>query len=113
MKVGCHSEIDCCSKNQSLKNLKPTVEFLKIIAEENRLKILCILLKHGEQCVCNIWQYLELPQNLTSHHLKALKDFGLLKSRKEGLNVFYSVDYQFMKKYKELLDCMLTKKDNK
>ena len=104
-------KLDCCSKKQIFDDLTLTVEFLKIIAEENRLKILCVLLKRGEQCVCDIWQLLLLPQNLTSHHLKALKDFGLLKSRKEGLNVFYSVDCQFMKKHKVLLDRMLTKKE--
>jgi DNA-binding transcriptional ArsR family regulator len=97
----------CCFDKQSHDRLKRVIDFLKIIAEENRIKILCMLLNEGEMCVCTIWTYLEAPQNLTSHHLKVLKDFGLLKARKEGLNIFYSVNHQEIKKYKELLNCLL------
>lgn len=104
-------KLDCCTKKQLVDEFKLTVEFLKIMAEENRLKILCILLNHGEKCVCEIWQYLALPQNLTSHHLKVLKDFGLLTSRKEGLNVLYSIDHCSIAKYQKLLHCVLTKKE--
>ena len=73
---------------KSVQKMSETAGFLKVVAEENRLKILYIL-KDGEKCVCEIWQYLDLPQNLTSHHLKILKDFGLIISRKDGLKVFY------------------------
>lgn len=88
----------CCSNKEFTVELKKTVDFLKIIAGENRLKILC-LLKAGEKCVCEIWQFLDLPQNLTSHHLKALKDFGLVDDRKEGLKVYYSINKQAMTKF--------------
>lgn len=97
----------CCTSKRACDDLKLAAEFLRIIAEENRLKILCILLTQGEKCVCEIWQYLSLPQNLTSHHLKVLRDFGLLESRKEGLNVFYSVNHKFVLKNKQLLDRIL------
>lgn len=92
----------CCKNKQSTDELLKAVEFLKIVAEENRLKILCIL-RNGEKCVCDIWQYLELPQNLTSHHLKVLKDFNLIESRKEGLKVFYSINKKAMSNYSKLL----------
>ena len=101
----------CCTDKHFHKELALTIDFLKVIAEENRLKILCILLKHGEKCVCEIWQDLALAQNLTSHHLKVLKNFGLLRARKEGLNVFYSIDYTLIKKYKKQLDHVLGESD--
>lgn len=82
------------------------VEFLKIVAEENRLKILC-LLGDGEKCVCEIWQYLGLPQNLVSHHLKVLKDFKLISSRKEGLRVFYRLNQKIVREYLSLLKDVL------
>lgn len=63
---------------------------LKVISDENRLRILC-LLNAGERCVCEIWPELDIPQNLASHHLKMLKTVGLITSRKDGLRVFYSV----------------------
>lgn len=98
---------NCCTDSSTDNQLHDAVDFLKIIAEENRLKILCILL-HNERCVCDIWQYLNIPQNLTSHHLKVLKDFGLITSRKEGLNVFYSINNANLTKSKKLLDEFLT-----
>lgn len=87
-------------------SLAKVVEFLKIVAEENRLKILCAL-SDDEKCVCEIWQDLELPQNLVSHHLKVLKDFNLISSRKEGLNVFYRVNKKVIKEYLSLLKDVL------
>lgn len=85
------------------------MNFLKIISEENRLKIVCILY-YGEKCVCEIWQYLKLPQNLVSHHLKILKDFGLISSKKEGLKVFYKLNKKVVKKYIKLINKFLNPK---
>lgn len=107
------TEIDmkkmCCGDKSINTQLNSTVEFLKIIAEENRLKILCILI-NNEQCVFDIWQYLNIPQNLASHHLKVLKDFGLITSRKVGLNVFYTLNKDNFELSKKLLDEFLVSK---
>jgi len=91
-----------CCKNKSEANIKQAAEFLKIISETNRLKIICVL-RDGEKCVCEIWQFLNLPQNLVSHHLKALKKFGLIQSKKEGTKVIYSLKSKNIKKYISLL----------
>lgn len=96
----------CCKNKKSAEELSKTVEFLKIISEENRLKIICML-KDGEKCVCEIWQHLRLPQNLASHHLKVLKDFDLLNSRKDGLNIFYSINQKVLSDYSKLLNRFL------
>ena len=88
---------------KSIAEISQAAEFLKVIGEENRLKILCFL-KKDEKCVCDIWQYLNLPQNLTSHHLKVLKDFELVSSRQEGLKVIYSINKKVVKRYSELLN---------
>ena len=87
-------------------NLSQTAEFLKIISEKNRLKILC-LLKDGEKCVCDIWRCLELPQNLVSHHLRVLKDLNLISSKKVGLKVFYKLNKKVAEKYVKLLNKFL------
>ena len=102
-------EKPCFTDTSVDKELAHAVEFLKIIAEENRLKIICILL-NNEQCVCDIWQYLDIPQNLASHHLKVLKDFGLISARKEGLNVFYSINKDHLTKFKKIVDDFLSAK---
>jgi len=93
---------NCCKTKKSKSNLNRVVDFLKIISEENRLKILCILRKQ-EKCVCEIWQFLDLPQNLISHHLKVLKDSGLIDSRKEGTKVFYLLNHKNIEKFTSLL----------
>jgi ArsR family transcriptional regulator, arsenate/arsenite/antimonite-responsive transcriptional repressor len=84
-------------------------DFLRIISEENRLKIICFLQKNDERCVCEIQEFLALPQNLISHHLKVLRDFSLLNHRKDGLKVYYSINHEELTKYKEILNKTLTK----
>lgn len=80
-----------CSLNSSLLNdISNLSSLLSLIGEKNRLKILCILRK-GEHCVCEIENHVKLSQSLSSHHLKDLKDSGIIKSRKKQLWVYYSL----------------------
>jgi len=97
-------KLDCDFNNKS--DLKDVAGFLKIISEENRLKILCIL-KKEEVCVCVILKKLNIAQNLVSHHLKVLKDFELIKSRKEGQRVYYSINKKEVNEYNSLLNKIL------
>ena len=85
-----------CKTNQSTEQLSKTVLFLKAVSDENRLKIICFL-KENEKCVCKIVDFLELPQNLVSHHLRILREQDILKTRKDGLKVFYSINDQNIK----------------
>lgn len=97
----------CCKDNTKVKaDFEKVIDFLKIINEPNRLRILC-LLRDGEQCVCEIWKSLDLPQNLTSHHLKTLKDFGLIESKQKGRKIFYSSKKDVVKKYTSILNIFL------
>lgn len=89
------------------ENLPDLTVFLKLIAEENRLKIICFLGNHGEKCVCEIYEFLSLPQNLVSHHLKTLKSSNLIFSRKESQKVYYKLNYAELRKYKEFLNHIL------
>ena len=92
-----------CCEGKSAEKIKEVVKFLKIISEKNRLKILC-LLKENKKCVCEIWRCLKLPQNLVSHHLKILKDFGLISSKKKGVKIFYKINRKIAQKYLKLLN---------
>ena len=53
-------------------------------------KILCILLQ-SEMCVCDLAQTLNMTQSAISHQLRMLKQMKLVKSRREGKTVFYSL----------------------
>jgi ArsR family transcriptional regulator len=89
------------------KNMQYVANHLKVIADENRLKILCCLSKNDGQCVCDIWQDLNIPQNLASHHLKILKDARMLRARKQGLKVIYSINKVEINKFQSLLNNVL------
>jgi ArsR family transcriptional regulator len=64
--------------------------FFKALADETRLRILR-LLEVREMCVCEIMVALDLTQPTASHHLGLLENAGLVKARKEGKWVFYSI----------------------
>jgi ArsR family transcriptional regulator len=63
---------------------------LKALANETRLKILK-LLSTREMCVCELTVALDLTQPTASHHLNILENMGLIKDKKKGKWVFYSV----------------------
>ncbi|MCD8309311.1 MAG: metalloregulator ArsR/SmtB family transcription factor [Clostridia bacterium] len=63
----------------------------KAISEPSRLKIL-LALSHGELCVEHIAMAVGGNQSAVSHQLKTLKDNRIIKSRREGKNILYSVD---------------------
>ncbi len=71
--------------------------FLQIISDKNRMNILAYL-KNGKKCVCEIWKNINLSQNLTSYHLKILYDYGLIRSQKKGLKVFYELNKNILQK---------------
>ena len=63
---------------------------LKAIANKTRLKMLRLLSKR-DMCVCELTVALDMTQPTASHHLKILENMRLIKDRKEGRWVFYSV----------------------
>jgi len=63
----------------------------KALANETRLKILMLLSVRGEMCVCELMSVLSLTQPTASHHLGILKNAGLIRERRSGRLVFYSV----------------------
>jgi len=92
---------DCTNKKISLK-FSDLSKLFKVIGEENRLRILC-LLKDGERCVCDIYDNLELSQNLVSSHLRVLKDLKLINLRQEKQKNYYFINKKIFKKYNVLL----------
>jgi len=65
----------------------------KALADPTRLEILRLVqAQSGPTCVCDIVDHFELSQPTISHHLKVLKEAGLLSSSKVGIWSFYSPD---------------------
>ena len=65
-------------------------ELFKIFGDSTRIKILYVLFE-SEMCVCDIAQLLHMTQSAISHQLRALKQSKLVKYRREGKTVFYSL----------------------
>lgn len=65
-------------------------ELFKIFGDSTRIKILYVLFE-AEMCVCDIAQLLNMTQSAISHQLRALKQSKLVKFRREGKTVFYSL----------------------
>jgi len=85
------SSYKCSSSSSSeSKQVTSLASLLKLVSEESRLKMLC-LLRQGEHCVCEIMENVKMSQSLTSHHLSDLKEAGIVVDDKRGLRVYYSL----------------------
>ncbi|MDD2360253.1 MAG: metalloregulator ArsR/SmtB family transcription factor [Syntrophaceticus schinkii] len=64
--------------------------YFKALADDNRLKIIHALSRE-ELCVRDVADIIGTTMQVASHHLRVLRDIGLVKNRKEGKHVFYSL----------------------
>ena len=65
-------------------------ELFKVFGDSTRVRILCALFER-EMCVCDIAGVLEMTQSAISHQLRVLKQARLVKYRREGKTVYYSL----------------------
>ena len=64
---------------------------LKALADETRLRVLDLLIQHGEAlCVCDITAQFNLRQPTISHHLRLLREAALIRAEKHGTWMYYS-----------------------
>ena len=68
-----------------------TADFFKVMGDCTRLRLLWAL-DGDEMCVCDLAVVLNMTKSAVSHQLKTLKNAKLVKSRKSGKNVYYSLD---------------------
>ena len=71
--------------------MKKIAEFYKALGDEVRLKILHMLTER-EMCVCEIIDRLDMSQPAVSHHLKILRQAGLVKDSRDGKWIYYSLN---------------------
>ena len=98
------TEVECCDvtyvhdeadmtvrgKMPDEELLKELADFYKVFGDSTRIKILCVLLE-SEMCVCDLAEVLKMTQSAISHQLRVLKQMKLVKNRREGKTVFYSL----------------------
>lgn len=86
------------------------LEALRVIAEPSRARVIA-LLGHGEHCVCDVGDALGLSSALVSHHLRVLRSSGLIRERRRGRWVYYSIDTERLERFRRALDRLLTPSD--
>ena len=102
--AGKNEEVECCSAEvvheDLLKIVNDTIpeetelydlaELFKVFGDSTRIRILFVLFE-AEVCVCDLAQALNMTQSAISHQLRILKQNKLVKSRREGKSIFYSL----------------------
>ncbi len=83
---------------------------LQAAAEPTRARILA-LLAPGEHCVCDVSAALGLSMALVSHHLRVLRSSGLLRERRSGRWVYYSLDSDALARLRADVVALLTPTD--
>lgn len=78
------------------EKLYDLAEFFKVFGDSTRIKIICALFE-SEMCVCDIANLLGMTQSAVSHQLRVLKNSRLVKYRREGKVVYYSLDDEHIK----------------
>jgi len=72
------------------EKIKELAEFYKVFGDATRVKILYVLLE-SEMCVCDLAAILKMTQSAISHQLRVLKQMKLVKNRRDGKTVYYSL----------------------
>jgi DNA-binding transcriptional ArsR family regulator len=73
----------------------------KVLGDPNRLKIV-MALKNVEMCVCDMAAFTGLSESAVSHQLRRLKDLALVKSRRDGLIIYYALDDEHVSRLLEV-----------
>ena len=66
-------------------------EFYKVFGDSTRIRILMVLCRH-EMCVCDLASALSMTKSSISHQLSKMREHGVVKFRREGKEVYYSLD---------------------
>jgi DNA-binding transcriptional ArsR family regulator len=85
-----------CGDIETLQTIAPDAiqrmaETFKVLADPTRLQMLVLLMDH-ELCVHDLTAMFDLTQPAISHHLRVLREMRLVKHRKQGRHVFYTLD---------------------
>ena len=81
---------------QKDKNLNELAELFKVFADSSRIRLLDVLFEK-EMCVSELAKELDMSQSAISHQLRILKNSKLVKTRREGKHIYYSMDDDHIK----------------
>ena len=86
------AEMSVIKRNLSeQRGLVTLSDSLAVAGNKQRLKMLYLLHAHREMCVCDLAEILEMSDSAVSQHLRKLKDKNIVKTRRQGQTIFYSL----------------------
>lgn len=85
-------------------DLKQITKNLKALADENRIRILNLLYRKKDLCVCEIREVIGLSQPTVSSHLKVLENSNLVTYSKDGKWINYRINIEIDERMKQILD---------
>ena len=88
-----------------------TAKILKAISDPKRLRIVDML-SCGELCACKILESFHVAQPTLSHDMKVLIEAGIVRDRREGKNIFYSLDQERLAAFQNTLQKIAAPKAN-
>ena len=88
-----------------------TAKILKAISDPKRLRIVDML-SCGELCACKILEAFHITQPTLSHDMKVLIEAGIVNDRREGKNIFYSLNQERLTAFQDVLRKITTPKVN-
>ena len=96
----CRAYIDSGLYNASVKTTDPDVELLQAIADPVRLSILRQLaFSPGSVCACDFTECCTVSQPTVSHHLKVLREAGLVTTERRGTYIYYGLAPDFSRRW--------------
>ena len=93
-----------------MEKYKDAVKVFKAFDDEKRLQIL-EMIRRGEKCACVILEDMQISQSTLSHHMKILCESGIVRGRKEGKWVHYSIDEEGSHRALKLMASLTSVKD--
>ena len=88
-----------------------TAKMLKAISEPKRLRIVDML-SCGELCACKILEAFRITQPTLSHDMKVLIEAGIVNDRREGKNIYYSLNQERLASFQHTMQSILKAKAN-
>lgn len=98
--------------NIDRQEIQDLSEIFKLFSDETRLRIICAIL-NTELCVCDLCELLDLSQSAVSHQLQLLRSSKLVKYRKEGKQVYYSLEDEHIENIIKMALAHITEGDDK
>lgn len=97
--IYCYDETKVNRVKEKLKSyhFQDMAHLFKALADHTRLKVTYALCNEDELCVCDVANIIGSTLPTASHHLRLLRNMGIVKYRKEGKLVFYSLQNELLK----------------